>query len=227
MTVLPHLISQVPPPVAYVMVAAGVLAESVLLIGAFVPTLTLLLAAGGLARAGELNLALVITVATCAVVAGDFIGYRTGRLLGSRLRTSRLGRRMPAAAWRRAETLMTRRGGQAIFLARFIAVVRTLAPHLAGATGLPYRRIAPYSLLAAPLWAGAEAAAGYAASTSVQQTITLSGPALIAVAALTAGAVLATRWIRSRPRACQRAGRRDGVGGGWRLRCTMPTRQPH
>ncbi|MFF8478973.1 DedA family protein [Streptomyces sp. NPDC015414] len=107
-------------------------------------------ASGALARAGGLRLTLIIAVASCAVVAGEAIGHRTGRLLGSRLPTGRLGRRMPAAAWQRAEALMTRRGGQAIFLARFVAAVRTLAPHLAGATGLPYRRIAPYSLLAAP-----------------------------------------------------------------------------
>lgn len=182
MNVLPGLIGQVPPPAAYALVATAVLAESVLLIGAFVPTLTLLLASGALARAGGLRLTLVIAVASCAVVAGDAIGHRTGRLLGSRLRTGRLGRRIPAA-WQRAETLMTRRGGQAIFLARFVAGVRTLAPHLAGATGRPYRRIAPYSLLAAPLWAGAEAMAGYAAATSLQRAITLSGPALLAAAA--------------------------------------------
>ncbi|MEV7244394.1 DedA family protein [Streptomyces sp. NPDC093248] len=201
MNVLPGLIGQVPPPAAYALVAAAVLAESVLLIGAFVPTLTLLLASGALARAGGLSLTLVIAVASCAVVAGDAIGHRTGRLLGSRLRTGRLGRRIPAAAWQRAETLMTRRGGWAIFLARFVAVVRTLAPHLAGATGLPYRRIAPYSLLAAPLWAGAEAMAGYAAATSLQRAITLSGPALLAAAALTAGAVLTARRTRGRARA--------------------------
>ncbi|WP_345703847.1 DedA family protein [Kitasatospora paranensis] len=178
-----------------------VLSESVLLVGAFVPTLTLLLACGVLARAGDLNLSLVIAIASGAVVAGDFLGHRTGRLLGSRLRTGSLGRRIPAFAWRRAETLMERHGGQAVFLARFVAVVRTLAPHLAGATGLPYRRIAPYSLLAAPLWAGAEATAGYAAANSLQHVITLSGPALAAAAALTAGAALTTRRIRGRARA--------------------------
>ncbi|WP_439681102.1 DedA family protein [Embleya sp. MST-111070] len=202
MNTLTGLIGHVPAPAAYTILAATVLAESVLLIGAFIPTLTLLLAAGALARTGDLNLILVITTAASAVVAGDALGHRTGHLLGSRLRTGRLGRRIPTAAWQRAQALMARRGGQAVFLSRFVPVVRTLTPHLAGATALPYRRIAPYSLLAAPLWAGAEATAGYAAATSFQHAITYGGPALAAAAAVIAAIALAARKIRrSRSRA--------------------------
>ncbi|MET9728783.1 DedA family protein [Streptomyces zaomyceticus] len=206
MNALTSLISQVPAPAAYAILAAAVLAESVLLIGTFIPTLTLLLAAGALAHAGDLNLALVIAAASCAVVAGDALGHRTGHLLGSRLRTGRLGRRVPAAAWRRAEALMTARGGQAVLLFRFVPVMRTLAPHLAGATRLPYRRIAPYSLLSALLWAGAEASTGYAAATSLQHAMALGGPALAATAVLIAGTVLATAEIRRRRRTRARGG---------------------
>ncbi|MFB7029964.1 MULTISPECIES: DedA family protein [unclassified Streptomyces] len=198
MNALTTLISQVPTPTAYALLAAAVLAESVLLIGAFVPTLTLLLTAGALARAGELNLILVIATTSCAVVTGDALGHRTGHLLGNRLRTGRLGRRIPAGAWQRADALMARRGGQAVFLTRFVPVVRTLAPHLAGATRMPYRSIAPYSLLAAPLWAGAEAGAGYAAATSIQHAIALGGPALAITAGLTATAILTAAKVRRR-----------------------------
>ncbi|WP_395571933.1 DedA family protein [Streptomyces sp. BK79] len=93
---------------------------------------------------------------------------------------------------------MARRGGQAVFLTRFVPVVRTLAPHLAGATRTPYRRIAPYSLLAAPLWAGAEAGVGYAAATSVQHTIAVGGPALAITVSVTAAAILTVARIRRR-----------------------------
>ncbi|MGW1752125.1 DedA family protein [Streptomyces sp. NPDC002092] len=96
-----------------------------------------------------------------------------------------------SAAWKRAETLMTRHGGRAVLMARFMPVVRTLAPHFAGATRLPYRRIAPYSVLAAFLWATAEVGAGYAAATSLQRVLTIGGP-ILALLALTAvgGALL-------------------------------------
>ncbi|MGJ7416073.1 DedA family protein [Streptomyces cinereoruber] len=95
---------------------------------------------------------------------------------------------------------MARRGGQAVFLTRFVPVVRTLAPHLAGATRMPYRSITPYSLFAAPLWAGAEVGAGYAAARSVQHAIALGGPALAVTAGLTATAILTAAKVRRRRR---------------------------
>ncbi|MFJ3717956.1 DedA family protein [Streptomyces sp. NPDC090057] len=131
--------------------AAAVLAESVLLSGTFIATLTLLLTAGALTRSGQLSLPPVIVTAAYAVVTGDFLACRTGWALGTRLRTGRLGRRLPAGARQRAETLTARRGGHAVLLARFFPVIRTLIPHLAGASHLPYVRIAPYSLGAAVL----------------------------------------------------------------------------
>ncbi|MFF7341013.1 DedA family protein [Streptomyces sp. NPDC008163] len=174
MNALSTALGGVPAPAAYLILTAGVLAESVLLIGAFVPTLTLLLTAGALARTGELRLSLVIAVVTGAVITGDLLAHRTGCLLGTRLRTTAVGRRVPAATWRRAEGLMARRGGQALLLTRFVPVVRTLTPHLAGATGLPYRRIAPFSALAALMWTVAEAGAGYAAASSLRHVLTLT-----------------------------------------------------
>ncbi|MFG2604801.1 DedA family protein [Streptomyces sp. NPDC048514] len=198
MNPLTTVLGHVPPAGAYAIVAVAVLAESVLLIGAFIPTLSLLLTAGALARAGQLSLPLLIAVAACTVVAGDFLAHRTGRALGTRLPTGRLGRRLPAAAWQRAGALMARCGGQAVFLARFLPVIRTLIPHLAGATRLPYRRIAPCSLAAAPLWATLEAGTGYAATASLQHALTWGGPALAATAATIAAAALAWTKLRHR-----------------------------
>ncbi|MFJ7625166.1 DedA family protein [Streptomyces sp. NPDC097595] len=171
MNALSTALADVPAPAAYLILVAAVLAESVLLVGAFVPTLTLLLTAGALARAGELDLLPVIAVVSGAVIAGDLLAHRTGSVLGVRLRTAGVGRRVPAATWQRAERLMARRGGQALLLTRFVPVVRTLTPHLAGATGVPYRRIAPYSALVAPVWAAVEAGTGYTAATSLQHLL--------------------------------------------------------
>ncbi|MFI6157712.1 DedA family protein [Kitasatospora sp. NPDC051170] len=198
MHVLTDLLAHLPPPAAYGVLALAVLAESILLVGAFIPTLTLMLTAGAMARAGHLSLPLVIATAAGAVIAGDLLAHRTGRLLGQRLRTGRAARRIPAPLWQRAEALTTRHGGRAILLARFIPVVRTLAPHFAGATSLPYRRIAPYSATAACLWATAEAGVGYGAATSIQHIITLGGPALAIAGLITAGC--AALWMKKRHR---------------------------
>lgn len=196
MNALSDILGHLSPAAAYTVVAAAILIESVLLIGAFVPTLTLLLTAGALARTGHISLPLVIAAAAGAVVVGDFLAHRTGRFLGDRLRAGRMGRRVPGAAWYRAETLMTRHGGRAVFLARFLPVVRTLAPHSAGATRLPYRCIAPYSVVAACMWATAEAGVGYAAATSLQRVVTLGGPAFAVVALTVIGGALL--WRRRR-----------------------------
>ncbi|WP_331769669.1 DedA family protein (plasmid) [Embleya sp. NBC_00888] len=188
MNALVDLLTQVSAVTAYALLAAAVWAESLLLVGVFVPTLTLLLSAGALARGGRLDLPLVIGVAAAAVVAGDASAHRTGRLLGGRLRTGRVGRRIPAAAWQRATALMDARGGPSILVCRFLPVIRTLAPHLAGATGLPYRRMAPYSVIAALVWAGLEAGTGYLAVTSIERLVAIGGTAM---AALASTAVLA------------------------------------
>ncbi|WP_231976232.1 hypothetical protein [Streptomyces sp. 3214.6] len=85
MNALSDILGHLPPAAAYAVVALAVLAESVLLVGAFIPTLTLLLTAGALARTGHIGLPPVVAAAAGAVVAGDFLAHRTGALLGDQL----------------------------------------------------------------------------------------------------------------------------------------------
>ncbi|MFE3884873.1 DedA family protein [Streptomyces lydicus] len=176
MNTFPGLLGQIPSAAAYTVLAAAIIAESVLLVGAVIPTLALMLTAGALARTGSMNLVWVIAVAAGAVMIGDALGHRTGHLLGNRLRTGKLGRRIPASAWQRAETLMNKRAGQTLLIFRFVPVMRTLTPHLAGVVGLPYRHIAPYSALASVAWASAESGAGYTAAFSLQHFSVIGGP---------------------------------------------------
>ncbi|MFF7265221.1 DedA family protein [Streptomyces sp. NPDC008159] len=193
MNAVSDILGHLPPVAVYAVVVTAVLAESVLLVGAFIPTLTLLLTAGALARTGHVSLLLIIAAAAGAVVAGDFLAHRTGRFLADRLRTGPAGRRVPPAVWARAETLMDRHGGRAVLLARFIPVVRTLAPHCAGAARVPYHRVAPYSVTAACVWATAEVSVGYAAASSVQYMLTVAGPAAALLVLAATAVVLAVR----------------------------------
>ncbi|MHA6758708.1 DedA family protein [Streptacidiphilus sp. PAMC 29251] len=206
-----HLLLQLPPLAVYGTVAAVVLAESVLLLGAFAPSLTTLLVGGFLARTGSgpstVQLPLVIAVAVCAVVLGDLQAQRTGRRLGPRLGQGAIGRRIPPTLLQRTYRLLSRRGGAAVFLCRFLPVVRTLAPHLAGAAGLRYRRIAPYSLAAALVWASAEAGAGYALGASYTRFADQAGPVLggaAAVLVLVAAVVFRRRTLRERAAQAER-----------------------
>lgn len=198
MSWIQQVLLQLPPPAVYGAVAAVVLAESVLLLSAFAPSLTTLLIAGFLARSGTVQLPLVIATAVTAVLVGDLLAQRTGRALGPRLGTGRIGRRVPRAMLTRTYGLLARRGGAAVLVCRFMPVVRTLAPHLAGAAGLRYRRIAPYSLVAAVLWASAESVTGYEVGASYTRLTSL-GPMLGAAAAVLVGAAVLVLRRRARP----------------------------
>ncbi|MBM7086338.1 MULTISPECIES: DedA family protein [Micromonospora] len=178
---LADVLGGVPAPAAYTLLAAALLIESNLLFGVFVPTLTLMVTAGALAGAGHLDLPVVVAVAAGSVVTADLIGYAVGSRLGGRLRTNRIGRMISAVAWARAESVMHRHGGRAVAVARFVPLLRTLVPHLAGATGVPYRRIAPYSVGAAVTWACVEAGGGYLAAHSIHW---MSTPVMVAVLAV-------------------------------------------
>jgi membrane protein DedA with SNARE-associated domain len=178
-----ELLAHLPPGSVYALIYGLVVLESVLLVGAFVPTLALLVGAGLLARTGALDLRVVVACAVAGVVTGDLLAHQTGRRLGPRLRRSHLGRRVPSAAWDRAWASVLRRGAAALLVCRFVPVVRTVAPHLAGAAGMPYRRLAPYSAVAATVWASAEAGAGYLGGTlaALLPAVVLGGMALAVV----------------------------------------------
>ncbi|WP_243788705.1 DedA family protein [Saccharopolyspora gloriosae] len=184
-------LTQLPPLAGYALLAALVFVEGILVVSPFVPTLGPLLVAGALAYAGTLDLWLVVVFAVFGAVCGDALGFYTGLRLGPRLRTTRFVRRAPRA-WDRASELFRRRGGPALIPCRFVPLVRSAAPHLVGASGLPYRRMAPYSLLAGVVWACGEGGVGYLAGASYTELSGLFGviPAALAVLLLLAGIVL-------------------------------------
>ncbi|WJY39776.1 DedA family protein [Streptomyces sp. P9-2B-2] len=209
MTMTPgDLLTTVPPPAAYPVITALVVLESVLFLGPFVPTLGLLLVAGGLAYTGTLTLPAVIACAAAGAVVGDFQAHRIGHRLGDGLRTGRLTRRIPGPAWDRAYAAIRRRGRPALLVCRFIPLVRTLAPHAAGAAGIPYRRLAPISATAGVAWACTETGVGYAAAASWSQ---LPGSQDVV---LTVGAVAVTLLLALGIRAVVTCRRSSGVTRG-------------
>jgi membrane protein DedA with SNARE-associated domain len=194
-----EFLTQVPPWATYGIIVLALLVETNLLVGIFVPTLTMMVTAGALAQSGYLDLPLVVAVAAGAVILGDLISWHTGRYLGDRLRTNRLGRKISAAHWDRAARVMARHGGKAVVPARFVPLLRTLVPHLAGATRVPYRRVAPYSISVALVWAMIESGGGYFAAHSAHELFAVGGPALVIAVGLTV-AVAAVLWHRRKKR---------------------------
>jgi len=96
----------------------------------------------------------MMAVAAAGAIVGDSIGYEIGRHFGNALQASRLGRKVGAERWQRAETYLEAKGGRAIFAGRFVGVLRALVPAVAGATRMPYRRFLVWNALGAIMGPG-------------------------------------------------------------------------
>lgn len=149
-----------PAPLVYLICALVIMAETALLPGIVLPTLSTLLLMGFLVQRGTLQLWPALTVCVASALAGDQLAYWEGRLWGPKLRRSRVGQRIGAAKWDKAEATVARYGVPAVVLGRCLAGVRTLVPRVAGSAGLSYRRFFVGSLCAAVLWAGVELTLG-------------------------------------------------------------------
>jgi membrane protein DedA with SNARE-associated domain len=129
----------------YVVAAILLAAEVGTLIGVAIPAAPVLVALGALSRQGYLDLPVAMSVAFVAALLGDTVGYWEGRVVGPRVRQTRLGRRIGPHRWTRAERTVLRHGGAAVIVGRLMAVVRTLVPRLVGAAGLGYRQFLAFN----------------------------------------------------------------------------------
>ncbi|HEV2921597.1 MAG TPA: VTT domain-containing protein, partial [Actinomycetota bacterium] len=137
MAALIDTLTRLSSPWAYVVVGLLATAEAVF-VGLVLPGELVLLLGGFLAYQGRVSLAGMVAVAAVAAVAGYLLGYETGRRLGPALRTSALGHRIGPARWDRVQAVLAARGGQAIFVGRFVGLLRALMPAAAGMARTPY-----------------------------------------------------------------------------------------
>ena len=144
-------------------VAAIVFAESGLLIGFFLPGDSLLFTTGFLIHSGLLpvNIHLAVLVIFIAAVLGDSVGYTFGRKLGPRLFNKPDARLFKQEYIKRAQTFYERHGGKAIIIARFVPIVRTFAPLVAGASKMDYKRFLTFNIVGGFLWAAGVTYLGY------------------------------------------------------------------
>ncbi|EWC61144.1 DedA protein [Actinokineospora spheciospongiae] len=156
-----------PQPAVLAVTGALTLAECTLGVGFLAPGETALLLASTTVTSMSRFVVMWLVVTACAV-AGDSIGHHLGRRCGDRLRDSRIVRRMGQQHWDKAGDLLRRRGAWAVFAARFLPVVRTLAPASAGASKLEYRRFLPASIAGAGCWSALHIGIGSAAGASAK-----------------------------------------------------------
>ena len=150
----------------YAILFAIIYAETGLVVTPFLPGDSLLFAAGALAASGVVDGWLVFGLVVAAAVAGNTVNYAIGRSLGQRLidrasKDPRLGRWLNLEYVGRAHTFFEAHGGRAVILARFMPIVRTFVPFVAGIATMPYRPYMIYNLIGGVAWAGLCIGAGY------------------------------------------------------------------
>lgn len=156
-----------PQPAVLAVTGALTLAECTLGVGFLAPGESALLLASTTVTTVPRFLVMWLVVSVCAV-AGDSIGYYLGRRYGDRLRDSKIVSKVGRQHWDKASELLRRRGAWAVFVARFMPVVRTLVPASAGASKLEYRRFLPASIAGAVCWSALHIGIGSAAGASAK-----------------------------------------------------------
>lgn len=137
----------------YIGVSGIVFAESGLLVGFFLPGDSLLFTAGFLASQGFFNISVMVALCFVAAVTGDSVGYAFGHRWGRKLFNRPDSRFFKQENLIRAEKFYEKHGGKTIIMARFIPVVRTFAPIVAGMGQMSYPKFLSYNILGGAAWA--------------------------------------------------------------------------
>jgi membrane-associated protein len=150
----------------YAILFVIVFAETGLVVTPFLPGDSLLFATGALAATGALDVWLAGILMLTAAISGDAVNYAVGRSAGMRViglarSDPRWGRWINPAYIARAHEFFERRGGKAIVLGRFVPIVRTFVPFVAGVAEMSYPAFALYNVTGAIVWVGVCMGAGY------------------------------------------------------------------
>jgi membrane-associated protein len=145
----------------YALLFAIVFIETGLVIWPFLPGDSLLFVTGAIAAAGGMDIATVMAVLVAAALAGDNVNYGIGRWIGPRIFQYEESRWFSPAHLRRAHAFYERHGGKTIILARFLPIVRTYVPFVAGIGAMPYLRYIGFCVAGALLWVISVCTAGY------------------------------------------------------------------
>src|SRR3989304_4420293 len=145
----------------YALLFVIVFIETGLVVWPFLPGDTLLFVTGALAAAGGTDIAAVMAVLVAAALTGDNVNYGIGRWIGPRGFHYAKSRWFNPGHLARAHAFYERHGGKTIILARFMPIVRTYVPFVAGIGAMPYARYIGFFVLGALAWVGSLCLAGY------------------------------------------------------------------
>lgn len=157
---LPRLVSEYGSFI-YVILFLVIFCETGLVVTPFLPGDSLLFVAGGVAAAGDMNIVTLALSLFVAAVLGDNVNYWIGRTLGPRVFRWENSRFFNRAAFDKTHSYFQTHGGKTIIIARFMPLIRTFSPFVAGVAAMDYRRFLPLDLLGGALWIFSLTLAGY------------------------------------------------------------------
>ena len=148
-----------------------IFAETGLAVGFFLPGDSLLVVAGLFAAAGKLNIWVMWSSLFVAAVVGDAVGYYSGKKVGEAVFTRPKSRFFNPTHLKKAHAFYEKHGGKTIIIARFVPIVRTFAPIVAGAANMSYRQFLTYNIFGGFFWVTSMLFAGYFLGGLVEQFV--------------------------------------------------------
>ncbi len=145
----------------YTVLAIIVFAESGLLFGFFLPGDSLLVTAGLLATQGYLNIWELFFLLVVMAISGDAVGYHFGKYMGPKIFKKEKSIFFAKDHLLKAKHFYDKHGGKTIIMARFMPIVRTFAPIVAGAGNMPYKKFLSYNVFGGIFWVGSMLGIGY------------------------------------------------------------------
>ena len=145
----------------YALLFLVIFAETGLVVCPFLPGDSILFIAGTVVAVADLNVHVLAIVLIAAAVLGDSVNYAVGHYIGPKAFHRPDSRWFRQEYLRRTQTFYDKYGGVTIIIGRFVPIIRTFAPFLAGVAGMSYRRFLSYNVVGGCLWIGLLVYAGY------------------------------------------------------------------
>lgn len=190
-------IQSLSPLVAYAVIAALVFGEAAIFIGFVLPGEAAVLLGGFLASTGHLNVGALCALVVVAAIVGDSIGYEVGKHLGPRLMSLSIFTRHEDKI-DNAQRMLRERGGPAVFVGRFTALLRAVMPGLAGLSRMRYGKFLLWNALGGLVWGVGFTLVGYFAGASYEKVASTIGRSSAIVLGLLVLALLVAWQVRRR-----------------------------
>ena len=136
----------------YVLLFFVIFAETGLVVFPFLPGDSILFVAGTVVAAAELDVHVLVFLLSAAAILGDSVNYGVGHFIGPKVFDRRDSRWIRQDHLRRTQAFYDKYGGLTIIIGRFVPIIRTFAPFLAGVAGMSYRRFLSYNVIGGVAW---------------------------------------------------------------------------